>query len=90
MNPLLPLFISLFVAMFFGRQLSNWLLSIIPTHRIASDGGRRLATAAISALAFPLIFAVGYALFGMAYGLVNFLFVWALITAMEYFMSNRR
>jgi hypothetical protein len=90
MNQFLPLIISLVVALFFGRHLSMWLLSVIPTNRIASEGGRRFATAAVSALAFPLIFAAGFLLFGMSYGLGNFLFVWALITAMNMFLPNRQ
>jgi|AGTN01.3.fsa_nt_gi hypothetical protein len=90
MNSLLPLLVIVVAAVFLARPIANWVLSVIPTHRIASEGGRRFANAAISGFVWVTFFAVGYALFGMAYGLGNFLFVWALLTAIEYFMPTRR
>lgn len=90
MLPLLPLIVCIVAAVFLAPLLGNWLVSIFPTHRIASEGGRKLAHAALTAFAWPAVFAVGYALFGMAYGLGSFLFVWALLTAFNYFMPPRR
>lgn len=90
MTEFLPLIVSIVAAVFLAGPLGNWLVSMFGTNKIANDGTRRFAEAALTAFAWPAIFAASFALFGLAYGFGSFLFVWALLTAFHYFMPPRR
>lgn len=80
MNTIVLVFtISVFASLLLSPPLSKWLLENTPTNRISNETWRRFAENAISALAFPAIMTVGFAIFGLSYGLGNFLFLWALL-----------
>lgn len=88
---LLLMFAVMFIVMFTARPLSVWVLvNLLKTHNIANASTRKFVEAVVTGGVWVSLFAVGFGLIGMPYGPTNFLFVWALLTAIEYILPSRR
>lgn len=88
MNFLL-IFLAAFAAMIISRPLLQLVLSVVPVQSIQNDSVRVVSTAVLRGLVVTSAFAVMFALIGMGYGFANFCFVWAALSAIEYFMPSR-
>lgn len=87
---LLLMFAVMFIVMFTARPISNWvLLNLLKTHNIANASTRKLVESVVTGGVWVSLFAVGFGLIGMPYGLTNFLFVWALLSVIEYVLPAR-
>ena len=77
-------------AMFIGPPVLRWVRSVVSTAGIRNDKVRKLADAALYSATYTTLFAVAFALLGMPYGLSNIIFVFLLMTVLDYFMPSRR
>ncbi len=77
-------------AMFIGPPLLRWVRSVVSTADIRNDKARKLADATLYSATYTGLFAAAFALLGMAYSLGGAIFVFVLLTVMEYFMPSRR
>lgn len=89
---LLPILIMVAViagAMFVGPPILRWVRSVVSTAGIRNDKARKLADAALYSATYTTLFAVAFAVLGMPYGLSNIIFVFLLMTVLDYFMPSR-
>ena len=89
----LPILIILAVAigaMFIGPPIVAWVRSVVSTADIRNPTARKLADAALYSGTYTIIFTIAFAILGMGYSLGNIIFVFVLMTAMQYFMPSRR
>jgi len=89
---LLPILIMVAViagAMFVGPPILRWVRSVVSTAGISNDKPRKLADAALYSATYTTLFAVAFAVLGMPYGLSNIIFVFLLMTVLDYFMPSR-
>mgnify|MGYP006054436503 CR=1 FL=1 len=89
---LLPILIMVAViagAMFVGPPILRWVRSVVSTAGIRNDKARKLADAALYSATYTTLFTVAFAVLGMPYGLSNIIFVFLLMTVLDYFMPSR-
>lgn len=77
-------------AMLIGPPVLRWVRSVVSTAGIRNDKVRKLADAALYSATYTTLFTVAFALLGMPYGLSNIIFVFLLMTVLDYFMPSRR
>lgn len=88
---LVLMFAVMFIVMFTARPLSVWVLvNLLKTHNIANSTTRKLVESVVTGGVWVSLFAIGFGLIGMPYGLTNFLVVWAVLSAIEYILPARR
>ncbi len=81
----------MFIVMFTARPLSVWVLvNLLKTHNIANPSTRKLVESVVTGGVWVSLFAIGFGLIGMPYGLTNFLVVWAVLSVIEYILPARR
>ncbi|MFA7340939.1 MAG: hypothetical protein WC028_29415 [Candidatus Obscuribacterales bacterium] len=76
-------------AMLIGPPVLRWVRSVVSTAGIRNDKARKLADAALYSATYTTLFTVAFALLGMPYGLGNIIFVFLLMTVLDYFMPSR-
>lgn len=77
-------------AVFVGPPLVRWVRSVISTAGIRNEKGRKLADAALYSATYTTLFTIAFAALGMPYSLGNIIFVFLLMTVLDYFMPSRR
>jgi uncharacterized iron-regulated membrane protein len=68
----------------------RFVRNLLPTQGIANDKTRRLADAGITSGVWVTLYAVAFAIVGLPFSLFSFVFCFALLTVLEYFMPSRR
>lgn len=86
----LAVFIAIFFALVFARPLLQLAFSIVPVSSIQRDSLRQAATASLAGLVYASTFSVAYLVVGIGTSLLNFLVLWALMTAIELVMPSVR
>ncbi len=88
--PILIMVAVIIGAMVIGPPILRWVRSVVSTADIRNPTARKLADASLYSGTYTAIFAVAFFLLGMPYGLGNIIFVFVLMTVLQYFMPSQR
>jgi hypothetical protein len=86
---ILPMLLVMLVVMFTSGLVQQLVLNMFGVQNIANPGTQKFVRAVLKGFVFTAMFAIGFALIGNPYTLLNFIVLWGFVGALEYILPAR-